>query len=160
MAELFSNLLRQAGIWSSSREEYATEKMERLSKLLQMYSPNYYLVNKPEGVRSDAGTAYYAIIEHHPGGQPQVIRWITDPALENPQALIDWLAAGDTNRHDAKEILARMDAELELQEAEKERAQREKYAAEDEVTATILRGGHSRLHEFKHDGVKYASNVI
>lgn len=159
MAEDFTKLLVQEGIWSSTREEYATEKMERLSKLLQMYSPNYALIHKPQGVKIDTGLARYAIVEHRPGHQPHVIRWITEPAMEDPQSLVDWVAAGDLNRHNPKELLARFQAEEDLVEATKERERRERYQAEDEITTSIIRGGRNRLHSFRHGGKTYGSNV-
>lgn len=160
MAELFTNLLRQEGIWSSSREEYASEKMSRLAKLLQMYSPNYYLIYKPQGVKTDTGIATHAIVEHHPGGNPYVIRWITDAALADPQAIVDWVAAGDLNRHNPKEILARIEAEEDLAKYEQKRIRAEKMAQEEDVAAAVLSGGRNHLHTFKHDGVKYESNTL
>jgi hypothetical protein len=141
--------------WDGNRNEFISQKMEDLHRILQMYSPTYDVVFNPEG-RMIGGEPYnFAILESSPGREPYIVRYLKTSQLDNPTELRDWVAAGDTRRHRPDDIIARIEFEEAVKREERAKIQQAKLEADRDFTASAVRGGINKLHTYKHRGRKY-----
>lgn len=145
-------LNQQADVWSSERGEFVSSKHETLARQLQLYSSTYSLVYSPKGVDLAGKTARFAILESAPGREPYIVRYLLDEMLDNPQAIIDWIAAGDTRRHKAQDILAQIEAEDFRLDRVKKAARKEQNAPGNDLAASVVAGGRDHKFFYKANG--------
>lgn len=124
-----------------------------LATLIHEYDPRFSLAYIPERDRNALGTDKpFAIQERRNDGSVVAIREISNEEMNNPAAILTWIAKGDVARRGTwtvfQELEAQRLAEMALQAAREE----EEAADRRDMVAALAGGGRDRKHYYRHNG--------
>ncbi|HWV44430.1 MAG TPA: hypothetical protein VN039_00140 [Nitrospira sp.] len=105
-----------AGTWNSEYGEFISDDHQRFAEVLKDVNPNLELAFIPRKDRDESDTKPFAIVEHRPGFEPQIIRYLSVLEMERPSEILAWCAAGDLVRNRPQDVLARIEREETMQE--------------------------------------------
>lgn len=129
-----------------------SEKHIRIAQLIKEYDPNLELMWIPPEDRSsnEPQLDTFCIAYRSHTGDINVVRRLVESEVD--ERLIAWLWQNDMARQNPKDIIARLDAEVEQEKRDREKRHAEIREEARDKANTILR---SPLHTFKHKGVTY-----
>lgn len=144
-------------VWNSDHGQFINENHRRFAEILSDFKPTYSLVFIPEADRTteEDHSKPFAILDSPDNAPAYIVRYMSAKEMEAPEKIIAWLFMGDTVRHGADNVFARIQAEEDakkLMEMKSREAELEDMA---EFAEFILKGGNSKLHTFKHEGRTY-----
>lgn len=133
-------------VWDSSLGEFISEDHQRMAEILADYNPNLSLVYIPLADRTLGDRYPFAIIERRQGFEPQVIRYLTEMHMRQPQEILAWVFEGDILRQRPQDVLAKIEArELAAQLMQAKRDLDEALDRQDKV-AFLSTGGREKKH--------------
>lgn len=129
-----------------------SEKHLRVAERIKEYDPHLELAWIPPDKRSsdEPQLDTFCIIDRRDPGNPYVVRRLVEDEVD--ERLIGWLWQNDMARQNPKDVLAKLDAEVEREKRDREKRNAEIREEARDKANTILR---SPLHTFKHEGVTY-----
>lgn len=142
-------------VWSSERGEFISQDHARLASTLQDYNPNLSLVYIPMKDRTVTDTKPFAILESRPGFPPQIIRYLSESDMLNPQSILAWVFDGDVARHGVSTIMSRIENAEAAERLLALKRQEDDIEDRIELSAFLVSGGRNKLHTVKHNGQKF-----
>jgi hypothetical protein len=144
-----------AQVWNPEMGEFISESHRHLAEVLNDYNPNLNLVYIPIKDRLPGDTKPFAILEHKPGWEPQIIRYLSEQDMKNPSAILAWVFEGDMTKNGGVNGLLRR---IELQENAERlmvmKARQEELEDIIEYGAFLSTGGRNKLHTIHQNGKK------
>ncbi len=152
-----TSLKTEATVWNSELGEFVNENHRRFAEVLSDFKPTYSLVFIPEAdrVTVEEVSKPYAILDSPDNTPAYIVRYLSVAEMSEPAKILAWLFAGDTVRHGAENVFARIEAEEAAKQLLQMKEREDELEDMAEFAAFMLEGGTRGLHTFKHDGKVY-----
>jgi hypothetical protein len=138
-------LFSSAQVYDSTLGEFVSDDHVRLARVINDYKPTLSLAYIPRKDRDASDTKPWAIVERDERFGEHVIRYLSDDEMKRPNEILAWIFAGDQDKHDKREIIARLDLEATAEEAL--RMQRDLDEREDHIEKLTFMGSGGRDHK-------------
>lgn len=146
------NLGQGAQVYDSELGEFVSDDHVRLARTINDYKPTLSLVYVPKKNRDATDTKPWAILERDERFGEHVIRYLSDDEMKRPNEVLAWVFAGDQDKHDKREIIARFDLETTAAQALSMQRDMDERADLMEKTAFLASGGRDKKHYLKYNG--------
>lgn len=150
MPELSAISAFGAGTWSSEHGEFISDKHRRFAEVLHDYKPSMSLVFIPGKDRQEGEKFPFAIVEQLPGREPQVIRYLTEVAMNEPENILAWLYEGDLAHQRPVDVLDMIEAKERAQRVLQQKKWQEDAEDRQDAIAFYATGGRQKLHSIRH----------
>lgn len=148
--------LQGAKVWSSELGEFVDQRHIILAGMLQDYDPRFSLAYLPAAEQGAFGQFKpFMIQERTNDGHVVDIRGLTHAEMEDPAAILAWVAMGDVRRRGVNTVFTEMELKRLANEAMVERQREEERADRREMMETLAGGGRDRKHFFRHNGTTF-----
>jgi hypothetical protein len=145
--------LQGGKVWSSELGEFVDQRHIILAGMLQDYDPRFSLAYLPAAQQGAFGQFKpFMIQERTNDGHLVDIRGLTHAEMEDPGAILAWVALGDVRKRGVDTVYAEIEFKRLADEAMKQRQLEEERADRMEMMETLARGGRDRKHFFRHNG--------
>lgn len=145
-------LFGSATVYDSDLGEFVSDDHVRLARVIGDYKPTLSLVYIPKKDRGATDTKPWAILERDERFGEHVIRYLSDDEMKRPNEILAWVFAGDQDKHDRREIIARFDLEIAADQAMKMQRDLDERADMQEKVAFLAGGGRDKRHFVRHNG--------
>lgn len=152
MVTLFSS----SQVYDATLGEFVSDDHVRLARVINDYKPTLSLVYVPRANRDASDTKPWAILERDERFGEHVIRYLSDEEMKRPNEVLAWIFAGDQDKHDRREIIARFDLEERAKQALSMQREMDEREDQRDAMAFLASGGRERRHYVKHNGHKIA----
>lgn len=141
--------------YDSALGEFINDDHVRLARVISDYKPTWSLEYVPRKDRDATDSKPWRIVERDPRFGLHVLRYLSDEEMKRPNEVLAWLFAGDQDKHDRRDIIARFDLEdraARLLEMQKDLDEREDLK---DKMMFLASGGRNHLHSMKFNGKRF-----
>lgn len=130
-----------------------SEKHRRIAEIIQDYNPELSLMWIPTSQRSEEDGPPFVIVHTMANGSQYPVMWIPEEQMDNPQAVLGRLFAGDAAKSGGADRVAKaIEAAEKADEIYRAKVNQERWDAKMDFMDFALK---TPLHTFKHDGKRY-----
>jgi len=145
--------LQGAKVWSSELNEFISQDHIILAGALQDYDRRFTLAYCPARSQGAFGqTKPFQIQERRNDGSVVPIRDLTLAEMQNPAAVLAWVAKGDLAKRGVMTVFQEMEVERMAAEAFEIRTREEERLDAREMMEALASGGRNHKHFYRHGG--------
>jgi len=144
-----------AQVYSSEVGEFISSKHQRLAEIINDYNPSFFLEFVPKNQRDATDSKPFRIVSRAENRPPHVIRYLSAPEMDNPQAILEWMFEGDVTKHRPDDIFNRMETKRIAAEVWAQKQEDDEHEARRDLLEQVIQGGRDHKNYFRHNGVTY-----
>lgn len=142
-----------AKVYDSNVKDFISRKHQHFAEILHDYNHTLSLEFVPTLARDDDDTKPFRIVETPTDGRDrQVVRYLTERELDDPQQVLLWIWEGDFRKHNPDDIFNRLEAKRIAAELLKEKNEEDERAERVDLMSNLVTGGRDGLHYYRHNG--------
>lgn len=141
-----------ARVYDSNVRDFISRKHQHFAEILHDYSPTLSLEFVPSMARDENDTKPFRIVEDSGERGRQVVKYLSERELDDPQAILLWIWEGDFRKHSPDSIFNRLEARRIADELLKEKNEADERAERVDLMANLAAGGRDHKHYFRHNG--------
>lgn len=142
----------EAKIYDSTVSDFISRKHQRFAEVLADYNESLSLEFVPSMARDEDDTKPFRIVENTPERGRQVVKYLTERELDDPEAILLWIWEGDFRKHSPDAIFNRLEAKRLASEILKQKQEDDEREERVDLLANLVSGGRDRKHFFRHGG--------
>lgn len=142
----------EAKIYDSTVKDFISASHQRLAEILHDYNPSLSLEFVPSMARDENDTKPFRIVENTEARGRQVVKYLAEREMNDPQAILLWIWEGDFRKHSPDAIFNRLEATRLAQDLLKQKKEMDEREERVDLLANLVSGGRDHKHFFRHGG--------
>lgn len=141
-----------ARVYDSNVRDFISRKHQHFAEILADYNPSLSLEFIPSLDREDGDNKPFRIVENTQQRGRQVVKYLSERELDDPEALLLWVWEGDFRKHSPDAIFNRLEARRIAADLLKEKNEEDERAERVDLMANLAAGGRDGKNYYRHGG--------
>lgn len=141
-----------AKVYDSNVKDFVSRKHQHFAEILHDYNPALSLEFVPTLARDETDDKPFRIVENTDQLGRQVVKYLTERELDDPEAVLLWIWEGDFRKHSPDSIFNRLEARRIAADLLKEKNEEDERAERVDLMTNLATGGRDHKHFFRHNG--------
>lgn len=141
-----------ARVYDSNVRDFISRKHQHFAEILADYNHSLSLEFIPSLARDENDNKPFRIVETTEQRGRQVVKYLSERELDDPQAILLWIFEGDFRKHSPDAIFNRLEARRLTEELLKEKDEADERAERIDLMANLAAGGRDGKNFYRHGG--------